>query len=62
MYKIYCYLPMYEAMAEVGQEEVETYAARFHNTVEKYIVTCPIMYLCMEADQLPVAVVSKRWW
>ena len=40
-------------MAEVGLQEVETYVSRHQNTVAQYIVTRPIMDLCLAAKRSP---------
>ena len=56
------YLPLGEEMAEVGVQEVETYATHRQNTVTQFIVTRPIMDLCLAAARRPGAQVSKRWW
>ena len=52
------YLPLAEAMAETGLQEVETYVSRRQNTV----ATRPIMDLCLAAEQRPGSRVAKRWW
>ena len=36
-----------EAMGEVGIQEVETYISLHQNTVEPFMATRPIMYLCL---------------
>ena len=40
-------------MAEAGFQEVDTYAYRRHNTMAQYIVTMPIMDLCLAAKRRP---------
>ena len=56
------YPPLEGAIAESGVQEVETYFTRRKNTVVKYIVTRPILDLCLSAAQRPGARVSKQWW
>ena len=41
---------------------METYAARYQNTVAQYIANRTIMELCLLEDQCPGLKVSKRWW
>ena len=53
---------MEEAMVEAGLQEVETYIACRQNTVAQYIVTRPIMDLCLEEEQRPGTMVSQWWW
>ena len=40
-------------MAAAGIEEVETYIIHRHNTISQYIVTRPMMDLCLAAEQRP---------
>ena len=55
--------PLLEDMTEeAGMQELETYVSRRHNTVTQFIVTRPIMDLCMAAWQRPEPLVSKWWW
>ena len=49
-------------MAEAGIQEVGTYVSCRHNTVEKYIATRTIMYLCLSAKKRPGQRVKMRWW
>ena len=44
------YPTLYEAMAAVGVEEVETYVLRRHNTSTQYIATPTIMEICLAAE------------
>ena len=37
-----------DALEEAGLQEVETYISRHQNTVAQFIVTSPIMELCMD--------------
>ena len=46
------------AMTAVGIEQVDTYVLRCQNTIPQYIVTHPILDLCMAAEQRPVERVS----
>ena len=41
------YPPLEDEMAEAGLQKVETYVSRRQNTVEQYILTRPIMDLCL---------------
>ena len=56
------YLPLEDAMEESGLQEVETYIFCRQNTVAKYIVTMPLMDLCIEAKRIPGPIVAMRWW
>ena len=49
-------------MAEAGLQEVETYVSRRQNTVVQYIVTRPIMDLCLAKNRRPGPIVTMRWW
>ena len=53
--------PLSAVMAEVGMEEVETYAVHLQNTDVQYITILIIMDLCLEAERRPRERVSKRW-
>ena len=44
---------MEAVMAEAGLHEVETYVSRLQNTVAQFIMTRPIMGLCMAAERRP---------
>ena len=46
----------------LGLDEIGVYIERRQNTVAKYIVTCPIMDLCLAADRKPGLKLSRRWW
>ena len=43
-------------------EEVETYVLHRLNTIDQYIVTRPILELCMESYQQLGEQLSQRWW
>ena len=45
-----CTPPIGAALEMVGLEEINEYIALHQNTVAQYIVTCPIMDLCLEAE------------
>ena len=45
-----------------GLEEIRLYIARIQNMVAQYIATCPIMDLCLAAEQKPGMRLSMRWW
>ena len=47
-------------MAEAGLQEVETYVFRRQNTVAPFIMTRPIMDLCLEAKRIPGTLVSRQ--
>ena len=47
-------------MAEVGLQEVETYISRRQNTMSQYIVTRPIMDLCMAAERSPRPILAMQ--
>ena len=49
-------------MAGAGLQEVETYVSRRQNTEAQYIVTRPIMDLCLEAKRRPGLRVTMRWY
>ena len=59
---VWTYPPKEDAMAEAGLQEVETYISRLQNTVTQFIVTRPIMDLCLAAERIPGTQVSRRWW
>ena len=42
-----------EEIPEVGMREVENYAACCHNTLTQFIITRPIMDLCLAAARYP---------
>ena len=48
-------------MAEAGLQEVETYVSRGCNTVTQFIVTRPIVELCLTAERRPGSRVDKQW-
>ena len=41
---------------------METYVSHFHSTVSQFIVTRPIMDLCLAAEMRPGSQVAKQWW
>ena len=49
-------------MAELGLKEVDTCVYRLQNTVAQFIVTRPIMDLCLAVDCRPGSRVEKRCW
>ena len=49
-------------MAEAGLQEVDTYISYRQNKVAQFIVTRPIMDLCLAVDRRPGWSVAKRWW
>ena len=49
-------------MTEVVLEEVDTYILCLHNTIAQYIVTCPILDICIVEEWNPRAWVAQRYW
>ena len=49
-------------MGEAGLQEVDTYVYRRQNTVAQFIVTRPIMDLCLAAERRMGSRVYNRWW
>ena len=49
-------------MVEEGFKEVETYVSRHQNIVAQFIVTRPIMDLCMTAKRRLGSRVKNIWW
>ena len=49
-------------MVEAVLQKVETYVSRRQKTVAQFIVTMPIIDLCIEAERIPGPRVSMRWW
>ena len=41
---------------------MEKYTLHHQNTIAQYIATCPILELCLEAEQRPGFWVARRWW
>ena len=60
--RMWVYPPIGVALAMVGLWEIGLYIARCQNMVAQYIVTRPIMELCLAADRKPVMSLSRRWW
>ena len=46
----------------MGLEDIGVYISRRQNMVSQYIVTCPIMDLCLAAERKPGMRLSRRWW
>ena len=59
---VWAYPFLEDAMAEAGLQKVETYVSRCYNTVAHFIVTRPIIGLCLATERRPGPQVSKRWW
>ena len=59
-----CFYPLlYVAMTEVGLEEVEMHILPRQNTVAQYIVTSPILELCIAAKRhMGTQVTQQRWY
>ena len=49
-------------MQEVGLEYMETYISRRQNMVAQFIVTSPILDLCLEAERRMGVHVVEQWW
>ena len=47
--------------AAVGLDEIGVYIARHQSTVEQYITTRPIMYLCLAAERNQGLRLSSQW-
>ena len=60
-YGIWVYPPVWAALAMVRLEEIGVYIDRRQNTVAKYIVTFPIIDLCLAAERNPGMHLSRRW-
>ena len=58
---IWKYLPLEEAIKEVGLEEIEMYISRRQNTVALYIATRHIFDMCLEAARCKGSWVMGRW-
>ena len=54
--------PLEDEMTEEILQEMETYVSCHQNTVAQFIVTRPILNLCMEADRILGPMISKWWW
>ena len=50
---LWVYPPLEDAMAEAGLQEVDTYISYRQNKVAQFIVTRPIMDLCLSVDRGP---------
>ena len=51
-----------DAMVEAGLKEVDTYVYLRQNTVVQFIVSRPIMDLCLEEEWRTGSRMAKRWW
>ena len=49
-------------MAEEGLQEVDTYISGRQNTMVQYILTRPIMDLCLAAKRRTGPIVKMWWW
>ena len=56
------YLPLGEAMREVGMEEVEECITQRKNTAAQYIAMRIIMELCEDSKRKLGTQESVRWW
>ena len=50
------------AMKEAGIVRIQTSILRRQNTVAQFIVTWPILDLCVKAYRRPGTRVSRQWW
>ena len=55
------YILLEEAMEEERLQKVDTYVSRGQNTVTQFIVTRPIMDLCLAAERRLGSRVENRW-
>ena len=53
---------MYEAMAEAGLQEVETYVSRHQNTFAQLITTRTIMDLCLVSERCLGLKLANQFW
>ena len=56
------YPPIGAALAMVVLEEIGVYISRLQSTATQYIVTLPIMDLCLAAEKNPGMCLSRLWW
>ena len=56
------YPPIGEALAAVLLYEIGVCIILYHNTVAKYIATCPNMDLCLAVERRPGIKLLWRWW
>ena len=49
-------------MRDTSLQEMETYVSRRQNTLSQYILTRPIVDLCMVAKRSTGTRVAMRWW
>ena len=62
LYKTRVYSPIGVVLATVLLDDIRVYIARLQNTVTQYIMTRPIMELCLAAERRPVIRLLRRWW
>ena len=58
-YSVWIYPPLEALMVEAELQEVDTYVSRRQKTVTQFIVTRPIMDLCLVAERRPGSRVTK---
>ena len=56
------YPPLDKVIMSVGMGEVETYVLCGHNNATQYIITLPILELCMAEERQPEVQVTMRLW
>ena len=59
---MWMYPPIGAVLEMVGLGDIGVYISRFQNTVAQYIATCPIMDLCLAAEQNPGMRLYRKWW
>ena len=55
-------LPIGEAMAMVGIDDIGLYIDHCQKAVAQYIATHPIMEFCLASNRNPGMRLSMRWW
>ena len=60
-YGVWVYPQLEDATEEVGLKKLETYVSLLQNTFTQFIMTSPIMNLCLAAEKRPGSRVAKRW-
>ena len=61
-YRAWLYPSIGLALAMAVLDKIRVYIAHHQSTSTQYIVTRPIMDLCLAAEQRPVMQLSRRWW
>ena len=58
---LWFYHPLEHVMVEAGFQNMNTYVSRRYNTVAQFILTRPIMELCLAAERRPGSRVANQW-